>query len=178
MYGLNGDIAQDLIDVNLTNQLRDELSINKKVKQLSNIFNLYTMKTRSKVKQVQGSGNFDWNGSTLYKFEYQMEDGTVLVANHKTQQCPFNAGDEVEYEVTKENQYGKQGKVGKPQEAFVPQGSTKAYDNKGIKVGHAITNAVSLFVTNGSYEAMNMKESIKAYAKMIYQISEELNNEL
>lgn len=158
----------------------EDISIFERINLLSNIFNLHTMKTRSKVKSVQGSGSWEFNGSLMYKFEYQMEDGTILVANHKTQQCPFNVGDEVEYEITKENQYGKQGKVGKPQEAFNGGVSTKTYvDNtKGIKIGHALTNGVNIFLSQGNFDAMDDKESIKAYAKMIYQISEELNNEL
>ena len=175
MYGLNGDIAQDHLDMHLTNQYRDEMRFYKKSKQLSNIFNLNTMKT-SKVKSVTGNGTWDSPNGIFYKFEYEMEDGQTVNAMHKTADGFFKVGQDVDYEIT--NQQYNNGKVRKPQEAFTGGGSTKTYDSKGVKVGHAITNAVSLFVTNGSYEAMNMKESIKAYAKMIYQISEELNNEL
>ena len=131
------------------------------------------MKT-SKVKSVTGNGTWDSPNGMFYKFEYEMEDGQTVNAMHKTQDGNFKVGETVDYEIT--NQQYNNGKVRKPEQQF--QGSTKTYDNKGVKVGHAITNAVSLFVTNGSYEAMNMKESIKAYAKMIYQISEELDNEL
>ena len=54
------------------------------------------MKTVSKVKSVTGSGTFESpHGSDLgdgktgfFKFEYTMEDGTTLTANHK-QATPF-----------------------------------------------------------------------------------------
>lgn len=168
MYGLNGDIAQDHIDMHMTNEYRID-NYNTKRKQVKT----NKMKT-SKVKNVCGSGTWDSPNGTFFKFEYQMEDGQIVNAMHKTAEGFFKVGDTVDYEIT--NAQYNNGKVRKPEQQF--QGSTKNFDNKGIKIGHAITNAVSIFCSNGSYEAMNMKDSIKAYAKMIYQISEELNNEL
>jgi hypothetical protein len=138
------------------------------------------MKT-SKVKAVQANGTWDSPNGIFYKFEYQMEDNQIVNAMHKTAEGFFKVGQDVEYEITKP-EYNS-GKVRKPEQGFQGssnQGSTKTYaDNtKGIKIGHSVTNAVSIFLSNGSFEAMDMKESIKAYAKMIHQISEELNNEL
>lgn len=63
----------------------------------------------SKVKQIQGAGTW----KELFKQEVTMEDGTTLTAFSKTQKPPYNIGDEVEYEVTRENQHGKSGKVKK-----------------------------------------------------------------
>lgn len=83
----------------------------------------------SKVKSVQATGSFpnDYGAiqdnpdlpkhgeKLLYKFEYEMEDGTILTANHKTNTSPFAIGAEVEYEVRKNDpQHGKSGKVSKP----------------------------------------------------------------
>ena len=52
-----------------------------------------------KVKQVQSTGSFDMsiNGqpTTLYSFEYEFDDNSSGFANHKTQEAPFKAGDEV-----------------------------------------------------------------------------------
>ena len=48
---------------------------------------------------------------------------------------------------------------------------------KGVKVGHAVTNAVTLVASQGT-NGKDLKESIKEYAQMIYLISEELNTEL
>lgn len=66
----------------------------------------------NKIKSVQqdGTWNSKHDGSLNYTHEYEFEDGTILQASHKTQQ-PFRTGDEVEYEVKKENQYGKSGTV-------------------------------------------------------------------
>jgi hypothetical protein len=162
------------------NDNTEDFSIFETINLLTNIFNLETMKT-SKVKAVQANGTWDSPNGIFYKFEYQMEDDQIVNAMHKTAEGFFKVGQEVEYEITKP-EYNS-GKVRKPEQGFQGsshQGSTKTYiDNtKGIKIGHAITNGVSIFLSNGSYEAMDMKESIKAYAKMIHQISEELNNEL
>ena len=76
------------------------------------------MKT-SKIKNIQGAGDFDTHHGKLYSFEYELEDGTILKANHKKTPSPFNIGDEVEYEVTREHpEYGKSGKVRKPNNDF------------------------------------------------------------
>ncbi len=71
------------------------------------------MKKISKVQNVQGSGTWESQYGLMYSFDYVMEDGTAFKANHKTDKH-FNVGDEVEYEITKENEYGKMGKIGKP----------------------------------------------------------------
>lgn len=138
------------------------------------------MKTRSKVKSVQGSGT--WNGkdgTTFYKFDYEMEDGTLLQASHKKPES-FPEGAEVDYEVKRDHEvYGKAGTVSKPNDFQSNSG-----DNlKGIKIGHAITNAVQLTLADYNqypdhWTTGNIEKDIKDYAKMIYKISEELNNEL
>jgi len=68
----------------------------------------------SKIVNVQGAGTYQPDGGQmLYKFEYEFEDGSVLKANHKTEKCPFNVGDTVEYEVRGSNSYGSWGAVRK-----------------------------------------------------------------
>lgn len=95
---------------------------------------------QSKVTQVQGSGT--WND--LYKFEYTFEDGTVLTAFHKTAEAPFKAGDLAEYEIRKENQYGKTGGVGKPQEGNYQPRREDSDKQKNIARSVALNNAVAL----------------------------------
>lgn len=95
---------------------------------------------QSKVTQVQGAGT--WN--ELYKFEYTFEDGTVLTAFHKTAEAPFKAGDLAEYEVRKENQYGKTGGVGKPQEGNYQPRQQDPDKQKNIARSVALNNAVAL----------------------------------
>ena len=157
----DGTILLDFID--------DEF---KKYKQLIN----KQMKT-SKVKAVTGNGTWESNYGLLYKFEYVMEDGQIVNANHKTQDGNFKVGEEVEYEITN-TQYNN-GKVKKPEQSFNGGGyQGNSNDNlKGIKIGHALTNAVSLYAALGG-EGKPRQEAIKQYAIEIYQLSEELNNEL
>ncbi len=143
------------------------------------------MKT-SKVKSVQGNGSFksgygalqDNGDKLLFSFEYEFEDGIVLKANHKTNVTPFPEGSEVEYEITRESeQYGKSGKVSKPQSKGFNNSNKGGSDLKGIKIGHAITNAVQLL--NGKQHPItgDLEEDIKRLARKILKIGEELNNE-
>lgn len=73
------------------------------------------MKT-SKVKAVQANGTYESKFGLLYKYEYTMEDGTTLTANHKTEGGNFQVGEDVEYEVKGTNDYGSWGKVTRPSE--------------------------------------------------------------
>lgn len=95
---------------------------------------------QSKVTQVQGSGT--WND--LFKFEYTFEDGTVLTAFHKTAEAPFKAGDLAEYEVRKETERGKSGKVGKPQQGSYQPRQQDPDKQKNIARSVALNNAVAL----------------------------------
>ena len=69
----------------------------------------------SKVKSVQASGHFDGKFGRMFKFDYVMEDGKSIQANHKTDDGFFKTGTEVEYSVTRSHeQYGDSGKVSLP----------------------------------------------------------------
>lgn len=126
----------------------------------------------SKVKSVQGAGTYDHpQYGTFYKYEYTMETGETFVANHKSQK-PFNAGDQVEYEIKGTNDHGSWGKISKPKEEWKKKGGG---DLIGIKVGHAL-NCASVLLSGTKY--IGDREQIKKAAKMIYEISEELNAEL
>tara|TARA_R100001480_G_scaffold97051_1_gene101829 strand:+ start:562 stop:954 length:393 start_codon:yes stop_codon:yes gene_type:complete len=72
------------------------------------------MKT-SKVKNVQGNGTYESQHGTLFKFDYEFEDGTHLSANHKTQNH-FKIGDTVEYTIKGSNESFSWGTVSKPKE--------------------------------------------------------------
>jgi len=99
----------------------------------------------SKVKQVQGSGTYDSKFGLLYKFEYLMEDGTVLTANHKTADGNFKIGETVEYEIKGSNDYGSWGKVGKPQEEQQTN-NYKKMNTKGNNASFALSYAKDLCV--------------------------------
>lgn len=75
------------------------------------------MGTVSKVQSVTPSGHFDGSFGRMFKFNYVMEDGISIQANHKTETGFFAAGSEVEYNITKDSpQYGLSGKVGRVQD--------------------------------------------------------------
>jgi len=69
--------------------------------------------TQAQIESIQGKG--DWQGKfgTMYTFEIAFADGTVGEANSKSAEPPYKVGDEVYYEVQRENQYGKKLKVSK-----------------------------------------------------------------
>ena len=68
---------------------------------------------QAQIESIQGKG--DWQGKfgTMYTFEIAFVDGTVGEANSKTAEPPYKVGDEVYYEVQRENQYGKKLKISK-----------------------------------------------------------------
>jgi len=97
-----------------------------------------------KVKQVQSTGSFDMSiggqPTTLYSFEYEFDDNSVGIANHKTQDAPFKAGDEV---LVEENGISPRGdrkiKVKKPESgSYAPQNSTQSHQKGGSEVGEQI----------------------------------------
>ena len=100
----------------------------------------------SKITNIQGSGTWDYQGTTMYSFEYNFADGTNLKANHKSAQSPFQVGQEALYEITKEDpQYGKSGKVKKPESANF-QGGQKNYGSKGNNRSFALSYAKDMVV--------------------------------
>lgn len=105
------------------------------------------MKKISKVKSVQGDGDYTNDYGTFYKFEYHFEDGTVLSASHKTNNGNFKAGDEVEYEVKGTNEYGSYGKVSKPQENNYQGGGFKTKQS-GSTSSFALSYAKDLAVAH------------------------------
>jgi hypothetical protein len=76
------------------------------------------MEVISKVKKVESQGIFNSNYGDLYKFRYEMEDGVVVMANHKKNE-PYPIGSEVEYILKGDTSTGeKYGNVGKPKNNF------------------------------------------------------------
>jgi len=123
---------------------------------------------KSKIKEVvrirfhSGSGN--------HYHDLVMENGDKINIGKKKEQ---EVGWELEYIIEGEGQ-----EFNKAKSVYNPPANKGGDNLKGIKVGHAITNGVNLFIANGTYESADMKESIKAYSKMVYEISEELNKEI
>ena len=138
------------------------------------------MKKLSKVKSVQGNGTWSSNDGTLfYKFDYVFEDGQSLSAMHKDESNALPVGEMAEYEVKgSHTTYGDRGSVGKPQ-----QGGGGSYNDNllGIKIGHALNCASMMLTNNPNFQAATQndkKEALKAYARMVYEASNEMNEEL
>jgi len=142
------------------------------------------MKT-SKVTQVVSVKPWTSTNGTIQYCRCVMENGDKIEIGKKK---PVEVGWELTYEITGDagQEYTK-AKAVQPEQAPSSNQGTQAprtafVDNtKGMKIGHAITNAVNLHVALGSFpnnSKDDMMSSIKEYAKMIYQISEELNQEL
>ena len=68
------------------------------------------MKTKVKSVQQNGTYNRKSDNKLMYKCEYVFEDGQELDASHLTQDR-FKEGDEIEYEVKGNNNYGDRGSV-------------------------------------------------------------------
>lgn len=91
----------------------------------------------TKVKSVQANGiweNTYQNACDLgggkkgyFKFDYEMEDGVALSVNH-THKDPFPIGAEVSYKITRSNDYGNSGTVGKPEQTVGEYYTEKKYE--------------------------------------------------
>ena len=103
--------------------------------------------TLRKVASIQGAGTYESKNGLLYKFDYTFEDGSSINANHKTQQAPFKAGDEVVVEERGRKDDFVWGAVRKRQEGFwtgtpeqVPY--NKDETTKRIEASWAVNTAV------------------------------------
>ena len=99
----------------------------------------------SKIKSVQTSGDYQskFDGSTMYTFEIQLEDGSVGEVSAKSQDR-WKEGDEVEYTITTSPKFGNKLKLNKPgSQSFgsrKPDGDTQ----KRIENSWAIQTAIKL----------------------------------
>ena len=66
----------------------------------------------SKVKSVQANGTYESSYGLLYKFDYELEDGKSLSANHKTA-SPLDVGSDIEYEIKGNSNSGPYGSIKK-----------------------------------------------------------------
>jgi len=117
----------------------------------------------SKVKSVQPNGTYDSAHGTLFKFEYEMEDGVVLAANHKSQDGFLKVSESVEYTIKGTNTYGNYGSVSKPKQPYTPNGNS--YSKKtGGNASFALSYAKDLVVAG------------KVDIKQILDTADKLNN--
>lgn len=128
----------------------------------------------NEVYDITGDG-VKWNGN--YYHNLLMDNGEKINIGKKKK---MERGQEISYELTGEDDGQQEFKKAKPVNPnWNGGGGGGKGDLKGIKIGHAITNGVALYNAHGeSAEGKGIRDSIKDYSKLIYQISEELNQEL
>lgn len=143
------------------------------------------VKIESVVKAIQPTGTFDGHHGTLYKFEYSMEDGAVLVANHKTNPGPFKVGDACEYEITGGNDYGEWGNVRKPGvgqfNKGTSQGSSSGNTDKRILYQVCLKEAAMLLMGNINIESAQdseISQAVTGLAKQLFIDSEAILKEV
>lgn len=105
----------------------------------------------SKVKNVQGAGTWESQHGLMFKFDYEFEDGTVMQAMHKSENH-FNVGDEVEYEVKRENEFGKSGKVSKPQQNNFQGGGFKGKTGGNASFAASYSKDIEIALINSGKE--------------------------
>ncbi len=99
----------------------------------------------SKVKSVQSKNEtYQSPNGLLYKFNYEMEDGSKLVANHKSEQSPFKEGDEVDYHIKGGNSFGNWGTVKKPDSNFSSTSQVAPTNNRNADTQDQIMRQSSL----------------------------------
>ena len=117
----------------------------------------------SKVKSVQPNGTYENAHGTLFKFEYEMEDGVVIAANHKSQQGFLKVGESAEYIIKGDAGFGNYGSVSKPKQPYTP--NSNSYSKKsGGNASFALSYAKDLVVAG------------KVEIKQILEIADKLNN--
>jgi hypothetical protein len=137
------------------------------------------MKTAvSKVKDVQGAGNFTNEHGTFNTFEYEFEDGTIMKANHKN--GSFNQGDEVEYTIKREHpDFGCSGSVKKPQEAYAKTAQTTQQNgNKDNEILFAVCLKASAEILARNSISCPESHQVVAYALEMAKTSKAAISEL
>ena len=105
----------------------------------------------------------------------QFENGDEVEANSKTEKPPYEIGDTVWYEVTKETQYGKKAKVTKqdPAQNFqASSGSSKSSPETQAKIDNcwSIGQAISVL---GCVDQVN-EESLTNYLQEVDKLSDHI----
>lgn len=118
---------------------------------------------QSKIKSVQANGTYQskFDGSTMYAFEVELEDGILGDVSAKTEDR-WKAGDEVEYTLTT-SPYGKKLKLTKPD--FKPFNSRRpdADTQKRIENSWAIQTSIKMHgVLEGEYRLYMNKVMVTA----------------
>lgn len=131
--------------------------------------------TQGVIKSVQPAGSWNTNdGNVLFKYEYEMEDGTTLTAFHQKQEPVGDVGDECEYELRKNTQRGWTGKVRKPGSA--PNYSASRSNGSGrnqeqIQRQWAINAAIEFLTSTAGDPSQLTSRWVCGQAKEFFEMS-------
>ena len=99
----------------------------------------------SKIIALQSNGTWQTKrGDTMYAFEIQFEDEQVGQCNAKTEEPPYEIGDEVWYEVTRTSSFGDTLKVTKSDPAAFNGSPKPQSTQKNIENSWAIQTAIKI----------------------------------
>lgn len=138
----------------------------------------------SKVISIQEIKEWASPNGIIYYCSVQLENKDKINIGKKK---PLRLGWEVTYEILEHGQQEYQKaktpiKVDQNIEKPYNNSSPKEIDyNKGVKIGHAITNSVNMICAGVEFDdwqnTPTTKDKIKHYSRIILSISEDLNNE-
>ena len=149
-------------------------SLDPEFKKYNNLINNTMVKT-SKITRVNKVNPWQGQNGTTFYCQVELENGDKIEIGKKKEQ---QVGWSITYEIIDTQQEYNKAKPVQPENGFSGGNRQGNNDNlKGVKIGHAITNAVSMYVALGG-DGKNRIEAIEMYAKEIYELSEKLNNEL
>jgi len=139
------------------------------------------MKKVGKIKTVNdGLNSWEKDGTTYYPHIYHMEDESVFIANHKSLN-PFKAGDEVEYQITgQDNKGNNKGSVGKVQDQKFSNGGGNSQPQKtytdnsdAILYQVCLKGAIDVHSSSGNGLVLPTEEALNAYAFNLARIAKE-----
>jgi len=111
--------------------------------------NLHTM--NAKITSIQSTGQtWEKNGKKFYVYDVVLENGTTGQANSTDPLAPpYKVGDIVEYEITRQTDYGTSLKIKKADAGQVPAEGKSDETQRRIDASWAIGQAIQISISNG-----------------------------
>ena len=131
----------------------------------------------SKVKTVEGVKPYNGQHGTVYYHNLTMDNGDKINIGKKSTLEP---GAQITYKIVGDVGQHPYTKAKTPKREEMPASSKSDNYTKGIEVGHAVNNAVNMLCAGFEFKDIlteDTEEKIKAYARKILSISNDLKNE-
>lgn len=131
----------------------------------------------SKVKSVDYVKEYNSQHGTVQYHNLTMDNGDKINIGKKT---ILKNGDEITYKIVGDVGQHDYVKSKTPSRDEMPSSAKPDNYTKGIEVGHAVNNAVNMLCAGFEFSDImtdDTEEKIKAYARKILSISNDLKNE-